>query len=327
MPILKNSNYKKRPWYTASAHLETILPSMFFKIKGVSYERERLELEDGDFLDIDWIKKGNKRLIILSHGFEGNSDRHYVMRPAKFFSEKKWDVLAWNCRGCSGEINRLRHSYHHGHIEDISIVIDHALGLGYDEISLIGFSMGGNMMLKYLGVNADTLDTRIKNAVGFSVPCNLEDSSKKVANGSNKIYERRFLKKLKKKIKIKAEKYPELDLNWEEIKNFCDFNKAFTLPVYGFESEHEFHKQARSDVYLESIKIPTLIVNALNDPMLAGRNFPYEFAKKAKNVWLETPEIGGHVGFTLYGDKYSWMEYRAKEWIDQCVGDCNLNSV
>jgi len=299
----------------ASSHLETILPSMFFKIEGVNYQRERLELDDGDFLDIDWLKSGGKKLIILSHGLEGNSDRHYMMRPAKFFSERGWDVLAWNCRGCSGEINRLIRTYHHGDIEDISIVIDHALVLGYEEISLIGYSMGGNMTLKYLGVNGAGLDERIKCAVGFSVPCNLEDSSAAIANGSGKMYEKRFLRKLKTKIETKAEKYPELTLDWEGIKNFHDFNEAFTLPVYGFETEDEFHEQARSDVYFESIRIPTLVANALNDPMLGGRNFPFEMAEKAKHVWLETPELGGHVGFTIKGDEYSWMEYRAEEWI------------
>ncbi|MCP4458010.1 MAG: alpha/beta fold hydrolase [Cytophagales bacterium] len=315
MPVLKKSSYNKRPWYMVNPHLETILPSIFLKVQEANYERERLELKDGDFLDLDWLKKGNKRLIILSHGLEGNSSRHYIMRPAKFFSERKWDVLAWNCRGCSGEINRLQRSYHHGDIEDISVVIEHALAIGYDEVSLIGFSMGGNMMLKYLGVNADTLDTRINKAIGFSVPCNLEDSSRKVANGSGRMYEKRFLRKLKAKIEVKAHKFPELNLNWEEIKDFHDFNEAFTMPVYGFTTEDEFHEQARSDVYFESIRIPTLVVNSLNDPMLGGRNFPYQYAEKAEKVWLETPDIGGHVGFTLHGDEYSWMEYRAEEWI------------
>ncbi len=302
-----------------NGHFETILPSIFFKIKDIVFERERLELEDGDFLDIDWLKNNHSRLIILSHGLEGNSGRHYMMRPAKFFGNRDWDVLAWNCRGCSGEINRLQRSYHHGDIADIATIIRHAMSFQYDEIVLIGFSMGANMMLKYLGKNAEKLDTRIKTAIGFSVPCNLEDSSSRVAKGFSKFYEKRFLKKLKNKIEIKAEIFPELKLNWKLIKNFHDFNLAFTLPVYGFSSEDSFHEQARSDVFFESIRIPTLVVNALNDPMLEGRNYPYNYAEKADQVWLETPKKGGHVGFTIQGDEYSWMEYRAEEWIKRDV--------
>jgi len=315
LPILKSSSYT-RPWYLPGAHLETIIPSVFFKIEGVHYTRERLELSDGDFVDLDWLKGGFSKLIILSHGLEGSSDRHYMKRPAKFFHQRGWDVLAWNCRGCSGELNRLPKTYHHGFIDDLSAVIDHALAQGYQEVVLVGFSMGGNFTLKYLGVKADKLDTRIKAAVGFSVPCHLEDSSAEINKKQNRFYEKRFLRKLKAKIDQKVPQFPELAADWSQINDFSDFNRRFTLPIYGFETEQAFYDQARSDVYLPKIKIPTLLVNALNDPMLGGRNYPYDFANQAENVWLETPQLGGHVGFTLRGDEFSWMEYRVEEFVD-----------
>ena len=316
MPVLSQSTYTNRPWYLPNAHWETIIPSVFFKVKNVKFERERIDTPDGDFLDLDWAGQGGQRLVILSHGLEGSSDRHYMKRPAKFFANLDWDVLAWNCRGCSGELNRLPKTYHHGYIDDLSLVIEHALNMGYAEVVLIGYSMGGNFTLKYLGVKGDAVDPRIKAAIGFSVPCHLEDSSAEINKPKNRFYEKRFLRKLKKKIDQKKEAFPKLNADWSSIKDFSDFNHRFTLPIYGFETEQAFYDQARSDVYLPKITVPSLLVNALNDPMLGEKNYPYDFAEKAEKVWLETPEKGGHVGFTLRGDEYSWMEYRALEFIN-----------
>lgn len=320
MPILEKSSYKNRPWYLTNRHLETIVPSVFFKTEGVIYSRERLELEDGDFLDLDWIKNGNPKLLILSHGLEGNSDRQYIRRPAKFFGERGYDVLAWNCRGCSGEINRLKKSYQHGDVEDIGVVVERALTDGYEDIYMIGYSMGGNMTLKYLGLEAQALDSRIKSAVGFSVPCHLEDSSTEINKKANRFYEKRFIRKLQAKMALKAQLFPELNLDWEQINDFHDFNLAYTLPVYGFGSEEEFFEQARTDHLLPEINIPTLLANAKNDPMLGEKNYPFEFAEQSENVWLETPKVGGHVGFTIARDRNSWMEYRALEFF-QSVTD------
>lgn len=134
-------------------HMETIIPSMFFKVDDIIYDRERLELSDGDFLDLDWLtgKKKKENLIVLSHGLEGSSDRYYIKRAARYFHERGWDILAWNCRSCSGEMNRLPRFYHHGDTEDLSKVIDHVLKSSYKKVILIGYSMGGSMSLKYLG--------------------------------------------------------------------------------------------------------------------------------------------------------------------------------
>lgn len=290
---------------------------MLFRTKGVDYERERIDLSDGDFLDLDWLRKGEKRLMILSHGLEGSSDRQYMMRPAKYFYERGWDVLAWNCRGCSGEVNKALRTYQHGDVEDIGAVVSHVLeSTSYKEIVLIGYSMGGNMVLKYLGTQGLNVNERIKGAVAFSVPCHLEDSSREINKKENRFYEKRFLRKLKKKISLKIKDYPSLDVDWSKIKDFSDFNKYFTLPVFGYSSEEEFLKQARTDHLLPDIAVPTLIVNAQNDPMLSGRNYPFETAEKSNNVWLETPQFGGHVGFTLRWNCPTYMETRTEEFLN-----------
>ena len=133
MPYLEEDSYR-RPWYFVNGHMETIVPSLLNRAEEVPYQRERLELSDGDFLDLDWLKGSDRKLLIITHGLEGSSDRHYARRPAAFFREKGWSVCAWNCRSCSGEMNRLPRFYHHGATEDLSSVVDHAIAKGFDSI-------------------------------------------------------------------------------------------------------------------------------------------------------------------------------------------------
>lgn len=317
MPI-QASFYDKRPWYLINRHGETIIPSLFYKVDGVVYERERLELEDGDFLDLDWIRNGNKRLLVLSHGLEGSADRHYIMRPAKLFSKKGWDILAWNNRSCSGEMNRLPRFYHHGATEDIAAVIEQGLKAGYEELVLIGYSMGGGMQQKYLGERDP--DERIKGAISFSVPCNVQDSANQLRQKGNRMYERRFIKKLKEKLQEKA-KLMELDIEGiEEVKTFRQFDERFTLRLFpGYTDADDFYSKITSDQYLPNIKIPLLIVNALNDPMLGDKCFPRSLAESSENIYLEMPKIGGHVGFTMPNKEFSYMEYAAEKFIDEVI--------
>jgi uncharacterized protein len=311
MPVVQSSSYPGRPWYFPNGHIETIIPSMFFKVEGVNYQRERLELSDGDFLDLDWLKHDSRKLIVLSHGLEGSSDRHYMKRPAKFFSGQGWDILAWNCRSCSGEMNRLPRFYHHGETQDLRSVIQHAISKGYEQIVLIGFSMGGSFTLKYLGEEGSTLGNQVKAAVVFSVPCHVQDSAAQLKRGLSKMYQTRFLRKLKAKIQQKQRSFPELKRDWNQIRDFIDFHMHYTLPMYGFKSVQDFFDQARSDVHIPQITVPVLMVSAENDPMLGEPNYPVAIVAKSKNVWMEVPKTGGHVGFTLANNPYSYMEIRA----------------
>ncbi|WP_462250126.1 YheT family hydrolase [Ekhidna sp.] len=319
MPIIK-SKYHKRPWYFFNGHFETIIPSLLFDGGDASYERERLELEDGDFLDLDWVRGGNKRLIVLSHGLEGSADRHYIKRPAIYFSRKGWDILAWNNRSCSGEMNRLPRFYHHGATEDIAAVIDRGMEEGYDQVVLMGYSMGGGMQQKYLGERDP--DSRIIGAISFSVPCNVQNSADMLKTGAGKIYENRFITKLKEKILEKSSKV-ELPVDLEEIKrvrNFEELDEAFTLKIHPeYKDAHDFYARITSDQFLPNIKIPLLIVNAQNDPMLGDPCYPTELASKSNNIFLEIPKKGGHVGFTMPKDEWSYMEYAADDFINEVI--------
>jgi uncharacterized protein len=290
---------------------------MFRKIEG-EYKRERLELTDGDFLDLDWMKGDSAKLVIISHGLEGNSERHYSKGVAHYFYQRGWDALAWNCRGCSGEMNRLPRFYHHGATEDMASVVDHAIKNKYSEIAMVGFSMGGSMTLKYLGERKDNLGPEIKSAVAFSVPCDLGASARELDKPNKRFYLNRFLKKLENKIRAKSIKFPNL-ISTEgigQIKTFREFDNRYTAPLHGFTDADDFYIKASSGPYISSIQIPTLIANALNDPFLPAACYPFDIAKNHSHVHLETPERGGHVGFSLAGMTESWMEVRAFEFIN-----------
>lgn len=171
------------------------------------------------------------------------------------------------------------------------------------------------MSLKYLG-ELRSRPAAIKGAVTFSVPCNLKDSAIQLKVKGNGLYEKRFLNKLKKKIFEKSETHQELDTTGlEEMTDFDEFHKKYTVPLHGFESLEDFFQQATCDRYLPEVKYPVLIGNALNDPLLGEGCYPTAIAQKSEYVHLEMPKVGGHVGFTIYGDPYSWMDYRALEFV------------
>ncbi len=319
MPILKSS-YAKPSFPYSNGHTQTIFPSMFRKIEKPVYERERLELKDGDFVDLDWFRKESDQLIILTHGLEGSSERHYVKETAKLFHEKGWEALAWNCRSCSGEMNRKLRMYNHGDIADITEVIDYATAKKqYQTIVLAGYSMGGNIGMKYLGVNGKNTPENIKVSINFSAPTDLLSSVKLLDESKSWFYSKRFRHKIWTKIQIKAKQFPgvvNLE-NYKKVKRWEDFDNYFTAPVNGFESAQAFYRFASAKFFMTDISIPTLLVNAKNDPILTPDCNPTELAKNNPNFYLEMPEHGGHVGFTATKGTYSYMALRGWEFVKE----------
>ncbi len=306
------------PCLLFNAHLQTIYPSLFRKVE-VAWLRERITTPDTDFLDIDWLKGNSKKLVIISHGLEGNSRRAYVSGMANAFSKNGFDVLAWNFRGCSDEINRQLRFYHSGATDDLEQVINHAIALNhYDEINLVGFSLGGNLTLKYLGEQAK-LPSSLNRAVVFSVPLHLHASCIQISKPSNWIYSQRFLRSLKKKITGKAKLYPELDIEkLKTINTILEFDDQYTAPLHGFKDAIDYYTQCSSIHFLSAIKTPTLIVSAWNDPFLSNECFPIEKLRGHPSVIFEATKHGGHCGFASFNENgVYWSEQRALNFINQ----------
>ncbi len=320
MPLINKSNYCA-PLFLQNGHIQSIYPTLFRTFDTGFYERARIFTPDDDFLDIDWSRVGSNKLAIISHGLEGSSYSSYVVGMVKMLNRNGWDALAWNYRSCSGEINRQLRFYNSGTIDDLELVIQHVVKTeSYREIVLIGFSMGGNLSLLYLGNKGSRVDGKIGKSVVFSVPCDLKASTQELAKFKNKIYMKRFLTTLHQKIRAKMEFMPGQinDDDYHLIKNFKDYDDRYTAPLHGFKNAEDYWNKCSSNQFISEIKIPTLMVNACNDPFIADGCYPINEASSSKYVYLEMPKSGGHVGFIQFKkDKSYWSEARAIEFLNR----------
>lgn len=320
MPFIERSSYSGPPAWQYNGHLQTLAPGILRRVQGVDYQRERIITPDDDFLDLDWIRRGNRRLLILTHGLEGDSNRHYIRGAAKLFAQNNWDILAWNCRSCSGEMNRAFRMYHHGDIDDIGTVVNHALKQsGYESIALMGYSMGANITMKYLGVQGENIAHQIRAAAVFSAPCDLESGAEVLDRWDNFVYYQRFMKALVKKIRLKHDQYPgRLDLSkLRQVRRWRDFDEHFSARICGYRDAADFYQNASAKNFIAGIRIPTLLVNTLNDPILTPACMPVELARSHPHFHFEMPEQGGHCGFeTREKNEFSWSELRALEFIE-----------
>lgn len=318
-------NSYKPPFYQFNAHLQTILPSLLRKVKNMPFQRERIITADQDFLDLDWHRSGpSDTLLIVSHGLEGDSQRPYVKGMIRAFASQGCHGLGWNFRGCSGEPNLQERFYHSGATEDLEAVIRHVRKQNiYKRIILSGFSLGGNLSLKYLGERKENLYPELWKAAVFSVPLHLSSSSKKISERSNWIYNKRFLRRLEQKIRLKEAKMPgTFDISaLNDIKTLREFDDAYTAPLHGFENAEAYYEHCSALNFLQGISIPTLILNAKNDPFLSTQCYPFEQLAQHSFVTFEAPEEGGHVGFAPAdgGDLY-YSERRALEFVFGDIG-------
>lgn len=307
----------KRPWFYFNHQIETIAPALVRKIDGINFKRERITTSDKDFLDLDWLQAPNKKLVVISHGLEGSTDRPYMKGMAKIFHKKGYNVLAWNFRGCSGEMNLLPRLYHSGVSDDLSEVINHAITKGFSSISLVGFSLGANVTLKYLGEKGKDIPDQIKSAVAFSVPMDLAGGAMELGKLSNIHFSKRFIRNLKSKAHQKNQQFPGIvDIkNLRTIKTLKQFDDVVTAPIHGFKDADDYYAKCSSLPLLPNIKTKTLVVNALNDSFLSPRSFPSAEKINNPNILLEYLKHGGHCGFTSFTDEHYWSEHRAFEFI------------
>lgn len=309
-PIFKNN------------HINTVYPSLFRKVEDVHFYTERTDTKDGDFIYLNRVKNGSKKLIILMHGLEGNGSRQYIKGMARTFINKGWDAMALTYRGCSGQDNDTEKTYHGGFCDDLDDAISKVQD-GYEKIAIVGFSLGGNITLKYLGDPFYEKSAKICAGVAVSVPCDLKSATHVLEKKSNTLYSRRFLKTLKRKMEVKSEKFPDkVDSDRiASVGTIKDFDDFFTAPLHGFKDAYDYYENCSCKSFLTGISVPSLIINALDDPFLSPECYPFEECEKNDKLSLLTPKYGGHVGFSsLDGGDY-WSEQAAFDFVSYVLNE------
>ncbi|PIQ60429.1 MAG: alpha/beta hydrolase [Bacteroidetes bacterium CG12_big_fil_rev_8_21_14_0_65_60_17] len=321
------------PLLLRNGHLNTIVGGRLRRVPPPDYARERIDTPDGDFLDLDWAfaskpktskpESGNtpadraRHAVVIAHGLEGNSDKPYIRGMVRTLTQAGHDVVAWNFRGCSGEPNRQLHFYHSGATDDLDTVLRH-VRTRYDHVALVGFSMGGNKVLKYLGEQGDR--ALADAGVTFSVPCDLTTSAEVIERRENRIYLKRFIRSMQAKVAEKASLFPGLldTEGLEKIVSFREFDDRYTAPLHGFRDALDYWEKASCIHVLEDIRRPALLINAQDDSFLSPSCTP-----DSDNPYLEvdTPRFGGHIGFvTRRGPYYTerrTLEFLARIWSER----------
>jgi len=321
VPILENT-FKPKNRFFRNTHANTIYASLIRWIPKVNFNRERVENNEGDFLDLDWKKAGSKKLVLILAGLEGKSTSLYSRAAVRYFNRQHWDAVCMNYRGCSGEPNRLLGGYHMGATQDVKFTIDHILKTtDYKEIVILGYSLGGNLALKYIGEEGDNLPPQVKGSVSFSVPMDIKKSNYRLNKWYNWHYIKWFMLTLNYKANQKKKQFPMALKNYKGFfmsGDFVYFDTHFTAPANGFDTVEDYWKLSSSKPYLPNVKVPSLIVASEDDSFISKNCYPIEEAKLNSNLFLEITKNGGHCGFIRnFFEKHWWMEERAFQFIEE----------
>ncbi len=310
-------------WWLPGPHLQTLWAARVRRPVRPHTRRERLELPDGDFVDLDWSGDGQGAIVVILHGLEGSLESRYAAGLLKALAQRGWRGVLMYFRGCSGVCNRLPRGYHSGDTGDMAYLFQ---TLRRREpatpLAAVGYSLGGNALLKYLG---ETGTAALPDAaIAVSVPFLLEQSARRLERGFSRIYQRHLIDSLKHKIRLKFETMPcPLDLPpLHRLKTFHAFDDAVTAPLHGFSGADDYYSRASSRQYLGGIRKPTLILHALDDPFMYPRSVPSE-EELPEVVSLELSRHGGHVGFvsgTIPWRPRYWLEERIPAWLEDKLG-------
>jgi len=292
------------PWWLRDGHSQTIIPARFTRRPQVRFRRERWTTPDQDFIDLDWTTHATAPgtpLVVMFHGLEGDSGSHYAQSLMHALGERGWQGVVPHFRGCSGELNLAPRFYHSGDAEEIGWILArlHATHCPPGrKLLAVGISLGGNALLRYLGEQGQAASRLVDGAAAVSAPLDLAAGGAALARGFNRVYTRMFLQTLKRKSLEKLGQYPGLfdrDVMLAS-QDLYAFDNVVTAPLHGFRDTDDYWARAASKPVLSSVAVPTLVLNARNDPFLPARHLPGP-GEVSTNVWLEQPENGGHVGF------------------------------
>jgi len=300
----------KPAWWLKNRHAQTIYSSLpLSRAPKPSLYSEDLELPDGDLTVVDWMAGGpdaasGAPILVILHGLEGSSESTYARMLLQAAGDHGWRAAVLHFRDCGDYRNRLPRRYHAGETNDIRFFLESLRAGGHDgPMVAAGFSLGGNVLLKYLGENG--VSTPLDAAVAISVPLSLHDSAKALSDGFSNVYQRHLIKKMKKAIRRKFDQYTAA-FDWHRTmaaKTFAEFDDAVTAPLHGFSGKDEYYDRCSSGGYLDSIGVPTLIINALDDPFMTPAAIPSPVGLP-ECLQLEISTHGGHIGFIDGG--YPW---------------------
>jgi len=307
----------RSPWWLPGGHLQTIYASLRPPPR-VGLQRERWDTPDGDFIDVDFAgDAAARRRLVLFHGLEGCSDSHYARAVAAHAARRGWRVAIPHFRGCSGEPNRRPRAYHSGDSEEVDWLVEKVRPVG-----AIGISLGGNALLKWLGERGDQARAWVQRAAAVSAPIDLPAAGRALDRGLNRLfYTRHFLSTLKPKSLAKLERFPGLydAARVRAARYFREFDDAVTAPLHGFRDVDHYWSEAASGPWLERIRVPTLLLNARNDPFLPEPALVAAAQKAAPCVVLEFPRTGGHAGFVSgpFPGQHGWLANRLLDFLEQ----------
>ena len=307
------------PSWLPGGHAQTIYPALR-PPPAVAFERQRWDTPDGDFIDLDWAGPPDaKRLLVLFHGLEGSSRSHYVRSIVRGALDEGWRCVVPHFRGCSGELNRLPRAYHSGDSAEIDWILRRVrAGAPAAMIHAVGVSLGGNALLKWLGESGEEAARIVAHAVSVSAPLDLAAAGHALGRGFNMIYTRVFLETLKRKAAAKLGQFPGI-FDGDAMRastTLYAFDNAVTAPLHGFRDTDDYWLRASSWRLIAGIRIPTLVLNARNDPFLPESALAHTRAA-SKDVTLEFPAEGGHVGFHSgpFPGRHGWLAARILKFL------------
>lgn len=309
-------------------HLQTLWGPLWRKTVHLQRRRERMWLEDGDFLDMDWHgpDEADVPLVLVLHGLTGSSNSPYVAGLQQAMAKQGWASVALNWRGCSGEPNLLSRSYHSGASEDLAAVIAHLRAARpLAPLYAVGYSLGGNILLKHLGESG--LNSNLQGAVAVSVPFRLDECADRIGQGFSKVYQRHFMREMVGYIKDKQRRFQHEGLSeglaelaalgsLENMRTFWDFDGRVTAPLNGFLDAQDYYRRASSRYFLGEIRTPTLLIQALDDPFVFKHSLP-EASELSISTKFDLQSRGGHVGFvdgSIKNPTY-YLERRIPAWL------------
>jgi predicted alpha/beta-fold hydrolase len=315
----RRSEYIYHPaWWVPGPHGQTLWGKFFRPRPALPTRAERWETPDGDFIDLHRLggPDGAPRLLFL-HGLEGTVRSHYVSGFFEQAKDRGWAADLLIFRGCGDEPNRAPRFYHSGETSDFAFVLDRILREHPDSpVVLAGVSLGGNVLLKFLGEQGGALPHRIRAAAAVSVPFDLERGCQFISTGFSRIYDRHFLNTLRVKALAKLERYPGLfdQAQLERAESIYDFDDAVTAPVHGFADAHDYYHKSSSLRWIDRLAVPTLLLSAIDDPFLPADVLDEvrSIARDNSHLTLEFTAHGGHVGFV--GGRWPWRPFYYAEW-------------